>query len=74
MRANASDDESSKHQRTEPQPRSLTEAQLEFAKILGRLLANRWEEEQRGKRKPVGSGRRPYPCTMDVNTTGGAES
>ena len=55
MRANT-DDDPSNEQRAEPRPRgweSLTEAQLEFAKVLGRLLAKRWEEEQRGKQTPA---------------------
>jgi hypothetical protein len=33
----------------------LTEAQREFAKLLGRLLARRWAEEQRGQQGPASS-------------------
>jgi hypothetical protein len=35
---------------------TLTQAQREFARLLGRLLAERWCEEQRNK--DVGAGRK----------------
>jgi hypothetical protein len=41
---------------TAPPPRAggepLTEGQRSFAKLLGHLLAQRWQEEQRGKHAP----------------------
>jgi hypothetical protein len=43
---------SSKHDSPARQQRGgepLTDAQREFAKLLGRLLAQRWQEEQRGR-------------------------
>ena len=33
----------------------LTDAQRDFAKLLGRLLAQRWSEEQRGKHETTSS-------------------
>lgn len=39
---------------TEGQPdgeNALTEAQRDFARLLGRLLAERWREEQRSQKK-----------------------
>lgn len=33
----------------------LTDAQRDFAKLLGRLLAERWSEEHRGKQETASS-------------------